>query len=564
MVRSMRKVEYVFLSALFSALMHFGVFLSTAKIPVSPIYFQEPVPQEKSRYLKLVSVDLPSEKKEPEREEVKVQLLPTHIPDKPPAPPEKPDLKLVPQPGAALKEGLGEAIEASLKPAGVPEIKAAAMSPKIIEIDGDKLPEGRLEFNRIITPRLPRTSNYGGIGGGGAGGADGGGGLGSGSIAPPIPLKMRMGLPTASLPAPSVPETRLLPPEKLSVLDGLMKIRIFKYELADKSGFFRIDIVPKDDAKGLPPFTKDVAFCVDVSGSISNIKLEEFKEGVRKSLGALNPEDRFEIMAFRQKELPLFGGFRKADQDSLRAAEDFLSGLRREGSTNIYGALKPFTGAAAREGRGGRPLLLFLASDGKVNTGEVVDSRALINRLSNENQEGSSIFTFCTGRGANNFLLDLLAYRNRGESLRTEQVEKSRVVLEKFVEQVSDILVMGLDYQISGGFADSTFPKSLPHLYRRHTLSVYGRYPAGARDAGLRITGTDSLGRRQELIYKADIASAVPADETLMRSWAMQYVYHLYSRLTVAYDEKLKGEIRRTAGQYGLDLPYIDTYMVKK
>ncbi|HNX64322.1 MAG TPA: PD-(D/E)XK nuclease family protein, partial [Oscillospiraceae bacterium] len=46
----------------------------------------------------------------------------------------------------------------------------------------------------------------------------------------------------------------------------------------------RIDITPGKKISSLKPFAKDVVFCIDSSGSISKEKLDEFREGVLKSI----------------------------------------------------------------------------------------------------------------------------------------------------------------------------------------------------------------------------------------------------------------------------------------
>jgi hypothetical protein len=120
---------------------------------------------------------------------------------------------------------------------------------------------------------------------------------------------------------------------------------------------------------------------------------------------------------------------------------------------------------------------------------------------------------------------------------------------------------MDLDYQVSGNLSELTFPKKLPHLYANHTLSVYGKFTPETEELGLRITGIDSLGVKQELVFAGNLDDAFEADEQLPKKWALQYIYNLYSRLTANYDEVLKMEIYRTASKYGVDVPYIDKYL---
>jgi hypothetical protein len=457
-------------------------------------------------------------------------------------------------PGQKVKYGTaGDGMKKTPPPESfkIPKAPAVSTLQKILETEGDKLSKNRLQINRIIIPKIVRVDLPS---------LAGDGTPGSGSGGTPIELKLRIPFPLRSSPdLPTSPAARLLPNENLSVIDGLMDVKLFKFTEEDGNGFFRIDITPRKKISTLKPFMKDIVFCIDSSGSISKEKLDEFRGGVLKSVEKMNPYDRLEIIAFKHKAFPLFGGLRNPSPENVKLAAEFLSKLQRSGSTNIYSAVEPYVNEKFKTPE--RPLLLFLASDGNVNTGEVFESRSLINEISNKNHDNGSIFTFSSGKDKNSFLLDLLAYRNRGESFAAQEVGDSRNDLEGFIKNVSSIVVMDLDYQVSGSLSELTFPKKLPHLYSKHTLSVYGKFTPKTEELGLRITGVDSLGKKQEFIFAGSLDDALDADEELPKKWALQYIYNLYSRLTADYDEVLKTEIYRTASKYGVDVPYLDKYL---
>ncbi len=523
---------YILLSVILSLIVHVSLFMLSRNLSV-PSMISDLV-QKPSKHLNLGTVSV-----KPEDDLSSAKLKPTHEPVVLPP-------KLASQNFPGSRSGAapdrtvtGQKAVDSIK---IPKAPSPETLQKIVAIDGDKLNPARLGYNRLIVPNLPRGDLP----------SEGGGGNGGGQIE----LKLRV-------PAlrPQMPDSRLLPKEDLAVIDTLLDVNLYKYMEADGSGYFRVDISPGRKANSLKAFEKDIVFCVDTSGSISKERLAEFCEGVRKAITLLGPGDRFEIISFKHRAFPLFGSLKNPSADSIRQAENFLKELQRSGSTNIYSALEPFTGGKFKTEN--RPLILFLASDGNVNTGEVSDSRSLINEISNRNQNNVSIYTFSSGRDRNPFLLDLLAYRNRGESFSPGENARNEVALGKFIGEVSGINVMDLDYQVSSGLSDETFPKKLPHLYSKHMVSIYGRFPANTREIGLRITGVDSQGARQELVFAGDLDNAPHADETLPRKWAEQLIYHLYSKLTAEYDDSLKMEIYRTAAKYGLDVPYLDRYLMK-
>ena len=555
-----KNILYITMSVIISLFFHLAVFILTSKITVGPSYFGE-MKKIPSHFIKLGKVDVAMPTPVPEqKKEKKSELLPAHLDEKMKEMTANETPSKVPLPGNGAEPGKGEDLKVpGIKVPTVPGLHKTLVPPDILQVDGDSLAKNRLDFNRILIPKIPRSGRLGGMYGEGDGEASGlAGGLGK------IPLQMRLSMPEhIKSGIPEIPGTKLLPTEKTSVLDNLLDIKIYKFRIPEGGGFFRVDILPKKDAK-LRPFKKDIVFCLDVSGSISTEKLAEFKNGISNALNKLSPDDRFEIMAFRHRQIPLFGGFRSPTTKNIREADEFLFKLVRTGSTNIFSAIEPFAGKDNQYKSPDRPLLMFLSSDGMVNSGEVADSRDVINIFSNRNQETASLFTFCTGKKSNSFLLDLLSYRNRGESFKADNVKESGQVLGNFIENVSEVYVMDLDYQISGNLTDLTFPKKLPHLYTGHPLSVYGYYAADTDEVGLRITGKDSLGRKQELIYKGSISKAEDADENLAKYWALQYIYHLYSRLTASYSEDLRMQIHKIAAQYAIEAPYFDQYLLRK
>ncbi len=539
------KTYFIVISVVLSLVVHAFVFTISKNITFRSMFIQESS-QKPSRYLKLGTVSMKSPEIEKPSTVGKAQLLRSDESIK----------KNSSQnfPGAKVKyENAGDGIKKTPPPDSfkIPKAPSASTLQKILETDGDKISRDRLKVNRLIVPKITRDDLTS---------MSGGGTSGTGSGGNPIELKLRIPFPSRSSPdLPAIQSARLLPKEDLSVIDSLMDVNLFKFTEPDGNGFFRIDITPRKKISNLKPFMKDVVFCIDSSGSISSEKLDEFREGVLKSIKKMSPDDKFEIISFKHKAFPLFCGLKNPSPENIRLAADFLSKLKRSGSTNIYAAIEPFVNKKVKTPD--RPLLIFLASDGNVNTGEVYDSRALVNEISNRNHDNGSIFTFSSGRDKNSFLLDLLAYRNRGESFASQEVGSSRNALDKFIGDVSGIVVLDLDYQVSGGLAEFAFPKKLPHLYSNHTLSVYGKFTPETQELGLRITGFDSLGKKQEFIFAGNLEDASDADEELPKKWAIQYVYNLYSRLTVDYDETLKSEIYRTTSKYGVDVPYLDKYL---
>ena len=427
--------------------------------------------------------------------------------------------------------------------------------PSIISVNADSLSPDRLNFNRNMIPKLPRIPGFSKtfIDSSGADGDS------------KTPIRMRVSLPSSKThtePLPKIPGTTLLKQEKVVQMDPFIDVAIYKYPLTRGGGFFRIDLSPNKKAAALKTFNKDIIVLLDVSGSIGRRRLAEFKMGVLNALPSLKKNDRMNIVAFKSKNYPMFKTPMRPTKKNIEYADGFLFKLEYGGTTNIYSALSPYVGIENRIAA--RPLIIFLLSDGQVNAGEVVGNRDLINAISNKNSDGANIYSYSCGTDRNSFLMDLLSYRNRGESINIPEIRGSNKYLTQFIDAVSDVKVADLEYQISSDIADSTFPKRLPNLYKNKTLSIFGRYGRDNEAIGLRITGRDSTGIRREIVIGGSLASAKTSDQRLAQNWAKQYIYHLYSLLSVKYDEKIKDEIHDIVSRYRLDLPYLDKHLVPK
>jgi len=431
--------------------------------------------------------------------------------------------------------------------------------PTIIEIDGDKLPRERKRFNRLIIPKLPRDfgeskfsfnpDDYS---------------LADSGELPVFKVGNKLKTPNkvSSNRAEYLPEssnTSLFPTERATPMDLMIDVKLYKFPLKYDNGFFRIDLKPNKRASALRSFRKDIIFLLDISGSIGRPRLDEMKSGIFSTLASLHPQDRFNIIAFSSSNQPLFRVPMHPNNDTIRAADEFLFKLRHKGTTNIFSALDVYIGGKYRAGS--RPLIVFLVSDGNVNAGRIVGNSELINAVSNKNDDGAHIYTFACGGNKNSFLMDLLAYRNRGESKYLSDIAKSHLDLASFIYDVSDVKVSDLEYQISSNLAENTFPKRLENLYKGKTLSLYGYYSSGTKEVGLRITGRDSSGVYREIVFSGEIAKAEIASKDLPKKWAEQVIYHLYSLLTVKYDEKIRDEILNTAHKFNLKLPYLEEHV---
>ena len=105
--------------------------------------------------------------------------------------------------------------------------------------------------------------------------------------------------------------------------------------------YFRVDVKRKG-ADVLPPVPRNILLVQDASRSISPDRLYQCREAFRRVLGSgLLPTDRFNVLAFNTANTFAFpGSWRAPSPENVSAATAFLDGLRPEGNTDIYNAMR--------------------------------------------------------------------------------------------------------------------------------------------------------------------------------------------------------------------------------
>ena len=344
------------------------------------------------------------------------------------------------------------------------------------------------------------------------------------------------------------------PKEKMKVLDSALTAttKIYQDPKTEES-FFYIEITYSDE-KPVDPIPKDILFLQDASSSISFSKLGKFKQGLKLGLDYLNSQDGFNIVTFRDKPKPLYSNFAPATQEYLQKTNRFIDTISSSGKTDIYSGLAPYLSATRKTPN--RPFLILLVSDGRTTTGLKLKDRELISRIIRENNAGVSIFSFSVGAKANLFLMDFISYMNGGISQHIDKKENSSNRLAQFVAMLSDMIIADLTYKITGNLQAEIYPKQLPHLFRNYPLSLYGKLTPGIDEIAVQIIGKDKNGKKEELIKRISLNTALPAGRELAQRWALQKIYYLLGQSILKSSSEFESEINNLALKYTIDIPY--------
>lgn len=311
-------------------------------------------------------------------------------------------------------------------------------------------------------------------------------------------------------------------------LDDLMDIQLEIYTPQKNDlGYFRLRILPRSDAL-FDAAPRDITFILDASRSMQQRKLDLASRALTDIITKLRPQDRFNILLFRDTVTPFQPHLVQATPDAITSARSFLSGIESKGQTDIYNALLSIGQLQPRDDL---PGIILVISDGNPTTGER-DSRTIINRITEENRLRNTIVAYGAGNTVNRYLLDLLAYRNKGECFISSSLQTIREDLVAFADRFGTPLLVNIRADYTHAVEEELYPKVIPDFFEKRPLVLFGRFTKDEnQEFAVRITGTLG-GRKKELLFKANLREAKQGGAEIAQGWAFQKAYHLIGEIS--------------------------------
>ncbi|MCR4407943.1 MAG: VIT domain-containing protein [Anaerolineae bacterium] len=315
-----------------------------------------------------------------------------------------------------------------------------------------------------------------------------------------------------------------------------------------EDGFFLLLVAPKVEVDEQEVVSKDVIFVLDTSGSMSGEKIEQAKDALRFVLDNLNPEDRFNIVAFSTGVRQYAESLRPASERDQ--AEHFVWELEAAGGTDINRALLEALGTADAE----RPTIVIFLTDGLATEG-VTETERILENVADAAQSNVRIFPFGVGDDVNTILLDTIAENHRGASAYVRPGQNIEEEVSTFYAKVSTPLLADVEIDFGDVWVRDTYPYPLPDLFAGSQLVLAGRYSHGGPTT-ITLSGVVN-GRRQTFTYEDVTFRETGGPDFIPRLWATRKVGYLLKQIRLHGESReLVDEIVDLAVRYGIMTPY--------
>ena len=155
----------------------------------------------------------------------------------------------------------------------------------------------------------------------------------------------------------------------------------------------------------------------------------------------------------------------------------------------------------------------------------------------------------------NRYLLDFIAYQNRGWSEYIKKTPDIDAGLAAFYKKLKDPIFLNLRYRLNGLDESEVFPQSLPDFYRGAEFTLFGKYEK-EDTFSMQLLG-DTEGQTRELIFSRALSEAKPGTADVMKGWAFNKIYDRISRITnQGPDPSLQAEVKALSARYVIATPY--------
>jgi Ca-activated chloride channel family protein len=295
------------------------------------------------------------------------------------------------------------------------------------------------------------------------------------------------------------------------------------------------------------PMPRDVTLVLDVSGSMSGIKLQQAIAAGHALLATLGTQDRVRLIAFSDEVDAHSPAPVPVTPASLRAARQWLDALEARGGTNIGDALREaLRGTTSRDAS--RLPLVLLVTDGQptngLRAGAILDSTPVW-------RGASRLFTFGLGADVDASLVEQVALEGRGAAHFVRPDESVERAVSLAAQRLATPLLTDVAVHFDGGTVRQLYTPLGTDLMAGQELVFLARYRGNAQGR-VRVTGR-SDGQLRTVQASYAFASRDSTHAFVPRLWAVQRVAALDAdRRRHGPSAELDAELKALGERYGI------------
>ncbi len=350
----------------------------------------------------------------------------------------------------------------------------------------------------------------------------------------------------------SASEITLLVPMRRSAEPS---ISVLTYAPRNEDGFVLVTLSPPAIAPDVTP--RDVTLVLDVSGSMSGVKIQQARAAGKQLLATLSPADRFKLIDFSTDVRTFRDGFVRATRDNVEAGARYLESLEASGSTNISGALD--AALEDRESSGRLGLVLFV-TDGEPTIGES-DPEAIAVRTARL-RGNRRIFSFGVGADLNAALVERLAVEGRGTAQFVRPDESVERAVSIVASRLTNPVVTDMRVYVDGVRLMKRLPSETADIFAGQDYVLLARY-SGSGPARLRFEGQTTKG---PISWTSRVVFPESARENsfVARLWATQRIGYLSAeKRKNGGSREIDDEIRDLGERYAIPTEFTSYLVVE-
>ena len=325
-----------------------------------------------------------------------------------------------------------------------------------------------------------------------------------------------------------------------------------------REGYFLLLAAPSVETERIIP--RDIILVLDTSGSMEGVKLEQAKEAASYVLKHLNPEDRFNLVAFSTGIKRFAYELQPASQAGQ--AVSWINKMSALGGTNINQALlDALSFSAVDEFEGSRPQVILFLTDGLPTEG-VTEVEQILANIRATSSSNTRLFSFGVGDDVNTELLDTLAEENRGLVSYVRPEERIDEEVSSLYTKIQTPVLTDLEIDFGRVLVEEIYPPEIPDLFAGSQLLLAGRYrlPDGVSGRELiRLTGkVGSQTKTYQYQVNFDPDVAFPEGHSFIpRLWAARKIGYLLSQIRhQGENEEWVEAVIQLSLRYGIITPY--------